>query len=128
MTNHRQTLGKWGEAAAAAYLTQLGYQVCAQNVRTPYGEIDLVAEKQTAVGEKVVVFVEVKTRTNTIFGDPEESVNPKKQMHLLKCAQHYIQQYPEQADEWRIDVITILRRHPDLPPVITHFEDAVGSE
>jgi putative endonuclease len=43
MTNSRQSLGRWGEALAAEYLCRHGYTILERNVRTPYGEIDLIA-------------------------------------------------------------------------------------
>jgi putative endonuclease len=66
---HRQKIGKWGEAAAARYLEARGYRILQHNVRTPYGEIDLIASQESRV-----VFVEVKTRTSLSYGLPEAAV------------------------------------------------------
>jgi len=79
--------GKWGEHAAADYLKGRGYEIVAGNVRTPYGEIDLIAKK-----DGFVIFVEVKARTSKTFGPPEIAVTPRKQLHMLSCAEHYAQQ------------------------------------
>ncbi len=81
--SRNQSIGRWGEQAAADYLCQHGYTVTGRNVRTPYGEIDLVAEK-----EGQIVFVEVKTRTGASFGPPEVAVTPRKQAHMQACADH----------------------------------------
>ncbi|MEJ2351489.1 MAG: YraN family protein [Anaerolineales bacterium] len=133
MSTSRQALGRWGEARAAEYLIARGYAIVERNVRTPYGEIDLVARREptrTAYPGKpapTTVFVEVKTRSSKAFGFPEESVTPRKQAHLLAAAQSYIQEHPEFDGDWRIDVIAIQRDPSKAQPTITHFENAVNS-
>ncbi len=61
-------------------LGERGFDVVARNIRTRYGEIDLIAQKEGAT-----VFVEVKTRTSRRFGYPEEAVGRKKQLHLSRA-------------------------------------------
>lgn len=113
---HNQRVGKWGEQAAADHLKGKGYEIVAHNVRTPYGEIDLVAQK-----DGFTIFVEVKARTSKIFGPPELEVSPRKQEYMLSCAGHYAQQ--NEIDHWQIDVIAV----QDLDGIveITHFENAI---
>ena len=131
MTTARQKLGRWGENLAAEYLAARGYTILESNARTPYGEIDLVAcQDEPAISadserSTVTVFVEVKTRATRTFGYPEESVNPRKQAHMLASAQSYIQAHPQLGDHWRIDVIAIERQPGDLAPAIHHFVNAV---
>ena len=120
MKNRRQSLGRWGEQTAEAHLAQQDYVILERNKRTPYGEIDLIASK-----DGVIVFIEVKTRATSTFGLPEESVNLRKQAHILSSAQHYIQEHPEMEAAWRIDVIAVQRLRGNRPPLITHFENAV---
>ena len=120
MTNTRQQLGQWGETLAAGYLTQKGYTLLDRNVRTPHGELDLVARRGA-----VLVFVEVKARTSTVYGHPEESITPTKQAHLLASAAAYLQAHPDLDGDWRIDVIAIRQRKGQKPEII-HFENAVG--
>ncbi len=121
MTASRQNLGKWGETQAADYLARQGFTLVERNVRTPYGEIDLVVEK-----DSLVVFVEVKTRRGRTFGYPEESVNLRKQIHLKNSAAYYIQSHPDRQCAWRIDVISIQAPGGALPAQITHFQNAVS--
>ncbi len=119
---HKQRIGVWGERVAAGYLEKLGFIVLARNVRTPHGEIDLVA--RASGGE--LVFVEVKTRTSGSFGLPEEAVDARKLEHLFRAAEVYLQERPELADqEWRIDAIAIQGRPGDrVEDVhIEHFEN-----
>lgn len=130
MSQSRQELGRWGEALAADYLVDQGYTIVARNERTPYGEIDLVAQKvsgptvESRQPQEVLVFVEVKTRTSQSFGYPEEAVTPRKQMNLISAAQHYLQEHPDLDLDWHIDVIAI-ERYPDRAPIIHHFENAL---
>jgi putative endonuclease len=112
-----QRIGKWGEQAAADYLIKRGYEIVAGNVRTPYGEIDLIVKK-----DSFLVFVEVKARTSKTFGPPEVAVTPRKQQHMLSCAEHYAQQ--NEIDHWQIDVIAVERVAGR--PKITHFENAIS--
>jgi len=117
MNNRNQKVGQWGESVAAEYLEERGYSVKARNVRTPYGEIDIVAEK-----DGFTVFVEVKSRTSRSLGPPEISVTPRKQEHMLAAAEHYAQE--NEIDHWQIDVIAVEGK-PGKQPDFTHFENAI---
>ena len=79
--NYRQRIGAWGELQAEGYLLERGMELIQRNYRTRYGEIDLVMKQ----GD-LLVFVEVKTRSDNRFGPPEQSVTPDKQEHLLLAA------------------------------------------
>lgn len=122
MSTYRKTLGRWGEKQAASYLAEKGYVILDSNARTAYGEIDLIANQ-----DSVTVFVEVKTRSSTSFGLPEESITPRKQAHILAAAQAYLQDHPELDADWRVDVISILRKGRGRKPEIAHFENAISS-
>jgi putative endonuclease len=114
---HNQRVGRWGEQAAAAFLLQRGYVITAQNFRTPYGEIDLIARQ----GE-LTIFIEVKTRTSNTMGLPEDSITPRKRQHMIAAAEYYAA--ASEIDHWQIDVISIEGR-PGAEPKITYFENAV---
>ena len=113
-----QTLGKWGEQIAAEYLTQHAYLLLERNLRTPYGEIDIVASQ-----DDMLVFIEVKTRSSNSLGFPEISITPKKFSHMLSSAQAYLLDHPDLKSPWRIDVISIQRLAPGQPPEVAHFEN-----
>ncbi len=121
MRKSRHILGRWGEAVAAEFLAERRYSVVARDARAPYGEIDLVSRPGDAT-----VFVEVKTRSNTAFGYPEEAITPRKREHLIEASQAYLQKHPELSGDWRIDVIAIQRLDPTKEPLIEHFENAVN--
>jgi putative endonuclease len=117
MSRRNQKVGAWGESVAAEYLEEHGYIIVARNVRTPYGEIDIVAEK-----DGLTIFVEVKTRTSSSLGPPEISVTPRKQEHMLAAAEYYAQGH--ELDHWQIDVIAVEGK-PGAQPKFTHFENAI---
>ncbi|HEY9077482.1 MAG TPA: YraN family protein [Anaerolineaceae bacterium] len=117
----KQSLGRWGEHVAEVYLDKKGYEFIARNVRSSYGEIDLVARQ----GDEIV-FIEVKTRTNRAYGMPEEAVTPLKLSHLEACIQDWIQNHPEHSQmQYRIDVIAIQLSRGGRSPQIEHFENVV---
>jgi putative endonuclease len=66
-----RALGRRGEQLAAGHLERLGYEILARNVRTRAGEIDLIA-----LGERTLVFVEVKTRR---VHSPAPRVRPEQE-------------------------------------------------
>ena len=98
----RQALGAAGEAAAAGALAAAGYEILGRNLRTPFGEVDLLARQ----GE-VLCFVEVKTRSSDAFGHPAEAVTPAKQANLRRSAAFLLR-----ARRWegpcRFDVVAVL--------------------
>jgi putative endonuclease len=133
MKSTRQKLASWGEDLAAEFLKSQGYQIIDRNVRTPYGEIDLIARRTYQVQTTLqlspfTLFVEVKTRSSTAYGYPEQAVTRKKRQHLLDSAQEYIRLHPELDGDWRVDVIAILRAPGNAPPQIHVFENAITSD
>jgi len=97
-----QRLGKWGEIKAKQYLEGKGIKIMATNIRTPYGELDLIG-----MDDSQVVFFEVKTRTSTAFGFGEQAISETKQQHLIDSAEAYMQEHSDLGDDWRIDAIII---------------------
>ena len=114
---HNQSIGRWGEKIAAEFLVQRGYKIIAQNFRTPYGEIDVIAQQGDTT-----IFIEVKTRTSNTMGLPEESITPRKRQHMISAAEYYAAE--SAIDHWQIDVVSIEGR-PGLKPKITCFENAI---
>jgi putative endonuclease len=112
---HNQLIGKWGEQTAASYLEGKGYKILERNVRTPFGEIDIVASL-----DGFIIFIEVKARTSQTFGLPEEALNPRKLDHMQQCAEYYAGL--KEFETWQCDAISVEGR-PGAEPVITHFEN-----
>ena len=100
--NWRQALGKWGEKKAALYLISEGLEILERNYRCEYGEIDLIAKD----GE-TIVFVEVKTRSSSNYGLPEEAVDALKQEHIVASAENYLIENSFK-ENWRVDVVSII--------------------
>jgi putative endonuclease len=98
--------GKWGEELAAAYLQQRGYQILFRNFYSKYGELDIVAKKNS-----LLVFVEVKTRTQDIYGTPGEAVDERKRRHMNYAANFFIQRFGIHHVDLRFDVIEISLNH-----------------
>jgi putative endonuclease len=111
-------IGRRGEKVAATYLTRAGYEILGTNIRTSYGEIDLLTRKNN-----VLVFVEVKTRRSATLGFPEISITAKKFTHMVAAAEAYLQQHPEYKLDWQLDVIAIYYPKSNEAPQIAHFEN-----
>lgn len=116
MASHNDT-GNWGEQKAADFLLQKGFEIQARNYRYKHMEIDLVARQG-----KMLLFVEVKTRSGTGFGMPEEFVNYTKSRLIIKAAENYIYDNDWQFDI-RFDIVSILIL-PNGDVDIRHIEDA----
>jgi len=111
--------GETGEHIGEHYLKGQGYQIVARNVRSPFGEIDLVAKHQ-----KTLVFVEVKTRRSFDFGLPEEAVTKRKKARLGRLASWYLTRYPDSDLPVRFDVLAIQLGglQPDIRLIQNAFE------
>lgn len=101
MKTKRET-GIQGEQFAAEYLKSQGRKIVAQNVRAPFGEIDLIVEDN-----ETLVFVEVKTRHSKKFGYPEEAVSYFKKRKLIQLAQWYLMSRRITNKRVRFDVLAI---------------------
>lgn len=115
MTKHNQRVGAWGEETAVVWLAGKGYEVSRRNVRTPYGEIDIVAQKNG-----VTIFVEVKTLTSSKSFFPEQQITARKLEHMLNSAAHYAAE--NGIDRWQIDVLAIEGKVGE-EPIIQQFEN-----
>ena len=113
-------LGRRGEDLATIFLKKKGYHILERNWRFSKAEIDII----TKDGE-ILVFVEVKTRSTAIFGEPEDSVSSKKEDLISDAAAVYMEQIGH-GWEIRFDIISIILNEEGHS--IKHFEDAFFSE
>lgn len=111
-------LGRLGEKEAEKYLTSQNYRIIARNFRTRNGEIDLVAQENNSL-----VFVEVKTRKNNLFGLPEEAITPAKVRALIRSAQYYLLTRNQLSVSYRIDVVSIMLDENDEPEQIKLYKN-----
>ena len=118
----RDILGHRGEEMAATHLRTLGYRIVGRRERVLRGDIDIVA-----LDGRTVVFVEVRSRTDTRHGHPAETVGRFKQRRIAELANAYIRRHRLQDCQVRIDVVTVIFGEPGAKPVIEHFENAFES-
>lgn len=98
---------KLGEDKACKYLKKLDFKIIERNFRRGYGEIDIVAIEDTKKDGKVLVFVEVKTRTSNQFGSPLEAITYWKLKSLVKTAQYYKMTHRNLPESMRIDAVAV---------------------
>ncbi len=112
--------GDWGEALVAEYLEARGCRVVEKKWRCRFGEIDLIAEK-----DGMLLFVEVKLRTNLQYGMPREYVTAKKQEKLRAAALLYLSMHGLDAPA-RFDVAEVYTdaHHSARSTRIEYLEDA----
>ncbi len=118
MPPDRAGLGRIGEDAACEYLAERGFEVLQRNWRSRSGEIDVVARCGGTV-----VFAEIKSRTGTAFGEPEESVTPRKAGRIRMLASEYLAG-SEVHGEVRFDVIAVMLDRSGRVLEIRHVPDA----
>ena len=97
----RQLLGKFAEGRAEAHLKAHGLRLVARNVRSRFGEIDLIMRDA-----EVLVFVEVRSRSRSDFGSAADSITPAKQRRIVLAAREYLARQPAHL-HCRFDVVTL---------------------
>jgi putative endonuclease len=117
-TWNRAQIGAIGEQFAVDHLTASGLAVLARNWRCRYGELDVIAADTAA---RVVVFVEVKTRTTDLFGGVAQAVTPQKVRRLRRLAGLWLAGQDAGWEQVRIDVVGVRIGHGRTPE-ITHLQ------
>ncbi len=115
MAQHND-FGAQGEDIAVDYLRRKGYVLLERNWRSGHKEIDIVARQGDTM-----VFVEVKARTNLMYGNPEDAVTRRKMHLLVMAADAYLRCNAIDMDV-RFDIITIAGS--PQKPYIRHYEHA----
>ena len=109
--------GNKGETLAAEFLVGKGFTILERNYRFNHGEIDLIVQR-----DNWVLFVEVKTRHSSLYGEPEDSVDRRKTNKIFEAAEEWIF-----STDWRghirFDIISVKLGEVAL---IEHFEDAIN--
>jgi len=108
-------IGQWGEQTAAVYLVERGYEIVAMNVHCdPYGEIDIIAEK-----DGIIIFVEVKTYSKKQLGTPAQNIDQNKLKKLEAAIHKYVVDMKVKKDIF-LDVICVYLK-PSVP-MFEHFK------
>jgi putative endonuclease len=110
-------LGHHGEELAEQFLKRKGYTLVQRNYRCPAGEIDLIA-----LDRRVIVFVEVKTRSGEGFGTPFEAVARWKQKKMIRTAMFFLSEKRLHNRAARFDVVGVSWSGRD--PIVEHIENA----
>lgn len=118
MAEHNNT-GKEGELLARRHLEEQGFAIVETNWRRGKHEVDIIAYH-----EGLIVFAEVKTRSETEHGNPEEFVDRDKQRAYIRMANAYVIKH-QREEEVRFDIISVT-----LSPTghkIVHIENAFSA-
>jgi putative endonuclease len=104
--NPHLELGQRGENIAAGYLRRHGFKVLRRNFRAPAGgEVDIICRDKNC---NTLVFVEVKTRSSTLFGDPASAVTPGKQRLISRGALAWLRMLDNPDVLFRFDIAEVL--------------------
>lgn len=98
----KQEIGRLGEKFSEKYLKNIEYEIIEKNFYCRQGEIDIIAKDKNEI-----VFIEVKTRTNLIYGKPVDAVDRRKQKHIYNCAKYYLYKKGLESEYIRFDVIEV---------------------
>ena len=114
----RHKTGKIGEDISARYLEQIGYTIIERNFECVQGEIDIIAKDQNEL-----VFIEVKTRSSALYGQPKEAINKTKKKHIYKSAEYYVYTKRLENEPIRIDVIEVYKKQEKF--MVHHIKQAI---
>lgn len=119
--NSKVEVGAWGEKVATRYLKEKGYKIVAQHWTHRIGEIDIIATKDGRI-----IFVEVKTRTSSRYGTPEEGITWYKQQRLARTANVYMIKRKFNNIPYQIDSIAVICNFATRKIIIRHMENVVS--
>lgn len=115
-----ETLGQWGESKAAEFYRSQGAKILGRNVKLGRGELDLVVVQQNRL-----IFVEVKTRKGSHFGEGWEAVTTSKQKQISRLAVQFLKLYPHPHHQIQFDVVSVQKSDTEFD--LKHFPNAFES-
>ena len=113
---HHNELGKKGEQLAVDFLLKNGYSVVERNYRFDKAEVDIIAQQKDTLA-----IIEVKTRSTSDFGNPQDFVKPKQIQRLVKAVNEYVIKNDLDVNI-RFDIIAITKQGKTYE--IEHLENA----
>ncbi len=115
MAEHNE-LGKLGEELAVDLLLKAGYEILETNWVFQKAEVDIIARSSN-----ILAIVEVKTRSDIVFGLPQEAVKHKKIQLLVKAVNEYVIRKDLDVTV-RFDIISIIKNGTSFKT--EHLQDA----
>ena len=113
--------GNFGENIACNYLKDEKYEIIARNFNCLYGEIDIIATKNDEI-----IFIEVKTRCQTNFGQPIEAVDAYKKYHIYNASKYFLYKYNILDTSIRFDIIEVyLEEHECFRYSLSHIKNII---
>lgn len=120
MTKERQMLGQSGEEVAFEFLRKKRYRILERNYKTPLGEIDIIAQDR-----EQLVFIEVKSLSDTSYILPQEMVNKRKQEQIIRVALSYLKAKGLKSADCRFDCVAVvfsLGKEPEIELIKDAFQ------
>jgi putative endonuclease len=115
----RSRFGAYAEQLATDFLTKRGYAILDRNYRKPWGELDIISEK-----ENIIVFVEVKANWQAREGfEPELRADWRKRQKIIRTARTYLLQKMLSEREWQIDIISVTLNALNSTAKVKHFRN-----
>jgi putative endonuclease len=119
IAHDRRWIGEYGERIAVDFLRANGHRILKRNFKGPRrGEVDIIARH-----DRLLLFVEVKTRRSDTKIRPLDAVDKTKQQLIERGANAWLKLLKTRSLPWRFDVIEILLEEGEKPKV-NHVKDA----
>jgi len=96
--------GRFGEEKAKQFLEKAGYIILDRNFRGKHGEIDIICMNKE---KNIIVFIEVKTRSNFMFDIPSAAIDKKKATNIVNTAKWYLHNRNYKNIDIRFDAIEV---------------------
>ena len=116
---HHLTLGERGERIAVRYLRLRGYRILERNYRCRLGEIDIISSKRGTM-----VFVEVRTRRESLLADPIGSIDGIKALRIIHASRYYVLTQGWEHSFLRFDIVGIIYPEFRRRPLVSHLINA----
>ena len=115
----REHLGRWGEKRCEKFLKRKGLKTLTRNFSCKTGELDLVMVDT----DSTIVFVEVRTKADSDFATPEDSITNPKKPRLLRTARYFLTTNNIHDRPYRFDIVAIVL-DKTARPEINHYKNA----
>jgi putative endonuclease len=113
----KKTIGQSGEQAAVAFLKKKGFRIIQTNYKVAGAEVDIIA-----LSDRILCFIEVKTRKSSDYGLPEAFVTRAKQRKIIRAAKFFSTRKLYREYLVRFDIVSIIRDENGM--AFDHLENA----